>query len=395
MATPSDTSSLALEPDAVGRIKDYLESSLWHLQDEDEDTSLWSPPPGSSHDDVQVVLPVRSTPDGQEHLRLALRAIAWVQQRTLAEVVRDTTLGGADSMSVRIFPDAPSGEAPLETAHGALSALRELIIGSATGVESANGPLVLPSRRPTRADAYASSVLVSTRPGSFILDVSLPLREPGDDPHTLFGQTVTTLHGENAPFGRRVSTRLSSVARAATTLASAVGDGRAEIAQFAADSALSGNATELSALARLGETTQERRRYRVRFAGSPLGRPGASDLIERLDVTPAQQSMLAQAATYLRERQPRADVTVEGLVVRLSRERASGPGEAVVEGTDDDTGTSRRYVVSLTEADYADALRAHREGYRVVVVGDLDTRGTRRSLRSVRSFDVLSRPGEG
>lgn len=390
-----DTGSSTLERAAARRIREYLESSLWRLQDEDDDTSLWLPPPGSPRGDVQVVLPARSAPDEEEHVRLALRAIAWVQQRTLAEVVRDASLGGADSMSVRTYPDAPSGEAPLETAHGALSALRELIIGSATGVESANAPLVLPSRRPARADAYASSVLVSTRPGSFVVDVSLPLREPGDEPDALSSQITATLTGENAPFGRRVSVRLSSVARAATALASAVGDGRAEVAQFAADSTLSGNATELSALARLGETAQEHRRYRLRFARSPLGQPAASDLTERLDITPSQQNVLAQAATYLRERQPRSDVTVEGLVVRLSRERALGPGEAVVEGTDDDTGTSRRYVVSLTEADYADALRAHSEGYRVVVVGDLDTRGTRRSLRSVRSFDVLSRPGEG
>lgn len=74
-----------------------------------------------------------------------------------------------------------------------------------------------------------------------------------------------------------------------------------------------------------------------------------------------------EAATHLRGRQPRTDVTGTG---------------------------RRRYLVSLTEAD-ADALKAHRGRYRVVVVGNLDTRGTRRSLGSVGNFGVLSRPGAG
>jgi hypothetical protein len=41
------------------------------------------------------------------------------------------------------------------------------------------------------------------------------------------------------------------------------------------------------------------------------------------------------------------------------------------------------------EADDDQALRAHREGFQVVVVGDIDVRGTRQSSRNIASFDVI------
>lgn len=370
-------------------LRSYVQRSGWVLSDQDERTSLWLAPAGSPQADVQVVLPERETfSDSDDLVERAVRALSWAQQRPLEEVVRDVSTGGADSLSVRLFPTTPSGQAPLETAHTALSSLRELVIGSAAGVEAGEGALVVPSRRSTRAEAYAGQTMVSTRSGSFVIDVSFPLQESGiDEPPA---STETT------PFGRQVTTRLVTVARRAASLATSVGAGDTGIDRFGAEGTADGNATELNALARLGQASEngDRGRYQLRFAQSPLWTLSALPRPELLTITPAQQSVLSDAAEYLRERRPRAGVSIEGLVVRLARERVTGAGDVVVEGVDDDTGSTRRYAVNLSETDYDDAVRAHGQGYRVVVVGDLGVRGTRRHLRNITSFDVLARRGE-
>jgi hypothetical protein len=88
------------------------------------------------------------------------------------------------------------------------------------------------------------------------------------------------------------------------------------------------NATELEALSGLGGA--ERSAYRLRFAQSPLALRSRDATV--VQITPGQQRIMAEAAVYLRTEQPRNDVTVEGIVVRLSRSGSQGPGVVVVEG---------------------------------------------------------------
>ena len=82
-------------------------------------------------------------------------------------------------------------------------------------------------------------------------------------------------------------------------------------------------------------------------------------------------------------------MTVEGVVVRLSRDHHYGPGVVVIEGIADDSGALRRYHVELVEKDYNEAFRAHGEGLRVVARGDLATRGSYKWLRPARSFAII------
>ena len=379
------------EPPALtsaGRLTEYLRLSRWRLEDEDDSTSLWF----STEDtraQVQVVVPKRPDDrDYAERIGKALAAVAYAERRRTEEVVRDVDAGGADGVSVRLFPPAPSGAAPLDTAHAALSSLRQLVVGSAVGAEAADDVLVLPSRRPARAEAYVGQTLVTTRPGSFIIDASFPLAEVNEELPPPPGSLSTD--DIDSPFGRRVTQRMLAVVRGATALATRVGEGETGITDFAGESA-PGNATELAALAGLGTARDGQGRYQLRFSQTPLWRSAPGWRPQLVTVTPSQQAVLRDAANYLRERQPRQGVTVEGLVVRLSRS-GMGAGDVVVEGVDDDTEESRRFALNLSAPDYDDALRAHREGYRVVVVGDLDVRGTRRSLRNIASFDVLSQP---
>jgi hypothetical protein len=158
------------------------------------------------------------------------------------------------------------------------------------------------------------------------------------------------------PFGRQITNRMAAVARHAQLLADSVNAGDQGIRAFGRLGLDVPNATELEALSGLGGS--ERSPYRLRFAQTPLA-PGPRDAMV-LQVTPGQQRIMADAAVYLRTEQPRPDVTVEGVVVRLSRDHIHGPGTVVVEGVADDSGALRRFYLWLLQmAPSGPILRDH------------------------------------
>jgi hypothetical protein len=386
------------QPPSLRTLTEYLNSSGWTLIDEDSRTSMWRPA-RKLPEDIFVVLPVHEDfTDYGELVYEALRAVAYVERRSLDEIAADISYGAADSVAVRLFPEAPPGEAPLSLAYSAMSALRSYVIGSGSALDTQ--AQVLPARRPLRAESYVSKVRFATHPGSFILTLALPLVETFDEVPAAgnegaeldAGTADGGLHHQGTmfdlppqPFGRRITDRMAAVARNAQLLADAVNAGDQPIRSFGMPGHEVPNATELEALSGLGGT--ERSPYRLRFAQTPLS-PRARDAVV-MQITPGQQRVMADAAVYLRTQQPRPDVTVEGVVVRLSRDHHYGPGEVVVEGVVDDSGAVRRFHLELIERDYHEALRAHREGLRVVARGDLATRGSYKWLRPTRAFAII------
>lgn len=377
-------------------IRNYLISTGWLFGSEDGRTSLWHLDE-AEHAGVQIALPAREDfRDYAEVVGKALRVLAFVERRPIAEVTGDLSLGGADTVAIKLTPEAPPGEAPLVLAVAAMGALRNLVVASASAVIDGRG-LVLPIRRPQRAEAFANQARLSTQPGSFVLSLALPLHdepagepapgtesdEPGDG--ALFSSDLLP---RPSPFGRRVTDRIVSSVQAAQSLAERVNAGDLPLKAFGESRASAANATELAALAGLGGPDHDV--YRVRISRSPLAGGRREPVL--LSVTPGQQRVFADAADFLRTRQPRTGVTVHGLVVRLFREGTggTGPGEVVVQGADDDSGAVRRFRVELTADDYREAVRAHARGLQVVVRGDIDIRGNRRSLRRLVAFDVVA-----
>jgi hypothetical protein len=368
-------------------VADYLRVAGWSLEDQDARTSLWRAASSRDAEPLEIVLPVRQeVGDYTDRIDAALRTLAFAERRLPEEVKSDISFGGADTVAVRLTPDAPPGEAPLSLAHSAVSALHNFVVGSAAAIEIHE--LVLPSHRPPWAESYASRVRLSTHRGSFVLSLALPLvadignegladQDAGD-------QAMFKLPPQ--PFGRRVSNRMLRSAQAARQLADEVSAGDRPLRAFGEDPIRpAANATELAALKALGGP--EYGLYQLRFTQSPLA--GQQSEPVTLRITPGQQRILGEAADFLRTRQPRAGVTVQGLVVRLHRSSAFGPGDVVIEGIDDDSGTTRRYRLELAEDDYNDAVRAHRNGLQVSVTGDREERGTHLHLRRLTSFSVI------
>lgn len=376
---------------------DYLRASGWSLEDQDTRTALWRPsrspdagPPGAAPvgaGPAEIVLPVRQdVGDYADRIDAAVRTLAFAERRTPAEVKSDVASGGADTVAVRLTPDAPPGEAPLALAQAVVTALYSFVIGSAAAIEIPD--LVLPSHRPPWAESYAGQVRLSTHPGSFILSLALPLVADIGGPQQAEEDAAESVMFAMPPqpLGRRVSTRMRRSAQAACLLADEVSAGSRPLRAFGTDRGRpAANATELAALTALGGV--EYGLYQLRFTQSPLAADHAGPMT--LQVTPGQQRILGEAADFLRARQPRAGVTVHGLVVRLHRPSAFGPGEVVIEGFDDESGATRRYRMELAEGEYNDAVEAHRTGLAVSVTGDREDRGTHLRLRRLTSFSVI------
>jgi hypothetical protein len=363
----------------------YMIATGWHMVDANDRTSLWSPPDESIRSEVRVVLPAHE--DFQDYasaMTEALRAVAYVERRLPREVTSDVDYGGADSLSVRLTPDAPSGEAPLRLAQAAVDALRDLVVGSAASIDI--NELVLPARRPQRAEWYGDNARIGMQAGSFVLTLALPLEPtPTADADADFAQQPL-LDLAPSPFGRQVTMRMMSAVLRAQQLADAVSAGDENVDAFGGQATSTVNATELAALGELGGP--DFAPYDLRFAPSPLV-PSEDDQHRVISVTPGQQRIFAEASEFLRTKQPRSGVLVVGLVVRLFRASAFGPGEVVIEGYDDDSQRSRRFKAELTEGDYNQALIAHSSGLQVQVQGDLQIRGTRLTLRQITHFSLI------
>ena len=382
--TPPQSESPGAGRVHLARLRVYLQNAGWILVDDDDRSSMWRPPAGQDQD-LRVVLPSREdVADYSDRVVEALRTISFAERRAPEDVLGDVEYGSSDTVAIRLTSDAPPGQASLAVVHSAVVALRNLVVGSAAALDVE--ALVLPSRRPLRAEAYADQTRLSTASGSFIINLSLPLYDdvvPGQE-NSGDGQEALLDVPSRSPYGRRVGLRMLAAAERATSLARQVGNGDLPIRSFGLAAPDAPNATELAALSMLGGP--EQLRYRLRYTPSPVV-AGAKSAV--FSITPAEQRIIRDAADFLRTRQPRSGVTVMGLVVRLFRTSAFGSGEVVVQGVDDDFGTERRYRISLGEDHYNEAVRAHREGLQVIATGDLDIRGTRRSLMRLTSFAIL------
>jgi hypothetical protein len=251
-------------------VADYLRSAGWSLEDQDARTSLWRATVAQGNGELEIVLPTtQDVSDYADRISAALRTLAYAERRLPDEITSDMSFGGADTVAVRMSPDAPPGEAPLPLARSAVEALHTFVLASAVALQIHE--LVLPSYRPPWAESYASRVRLSTHPGSFILSLALPLVADVDDDRTADDATGTEemFRLPPQPLGRQVSGRMLASAQAAQQLAEEVSAGNRPLEAFGDNPGRPAvNATELAALKALGGPSYGL--YQLRFTQSPL-----------------------------------------------------------------------------------------------------------------------------
>ncbi|GAA3608843.1 hypothetical protein GCM10022223_26100 [Kineosporia mesophila] len=365
----------------LDELKQYLISTNWQETSRTDKLVIYRSPLSEVS---TVVLPVHTGfTDVVQRVYEAVRVLSWTEKRPVRQVVEDIRNGGVDGVLVRTHPEAPSGQAPLGFIRIALPALRDFIAASASATLLQIPALVLPNRRPAQAESYADQVMLSTEPGSFVFSLSLPLR---DEALESSSASDGLLDLEPVPFGRRVQTRMAQVAERASALAEQVSAGHATLRAFARMEPGAPNATELAAMSALGGS--EFHTYEMTFTRSARFR--SPETPSHLRITPGQQRVLHEAADFLRTKQPRSNVKVVGLVIRLSHDTGmSGPGEITIYGADDDTGAQRRYRVELVDSEYQRAVLAHRDGRIVSISGDLVMRGNQRRLVKTTGLQVM------
>lgn len=388
----------------------YLSVTGWTTQSVDGFTVYY--PAGDS--DLQIVLPNVQPTDSRDpgpeaadssgiHSRLdeAIRVIAYAETRTTREVRANLTGTGADSIAIRLLPATPTGTAPLAAAQEAITALRDLVVGAASALR--NTSLVLPGRPPADIDDYASRTHFSTRPGSFIVDLTLPLTQetttsgtdegsqhpadaPEDEALIAVDDVDPTPQRDLTPYGRAVSRRIRQTITRALNTASQVTDGDLALTVFTQPALNLGNATELDAIANLGGNLGTP--YQIRFAESALA-PGAEP-VEVLTATAAQQQVLTDAASLIRERQTFEDISLTGYIIRLVKKRPHphAPGDVTIRTVVEELGDTINCWVHLAGTDYDQALTAHQDGHEVHVTGTLEYANNRWQLRAVTNFDV-------
>lgn len=371
-----DTESDTLA-ETLARLRSYLQAAGWTSLSATPRESMWRPR-ASELGDLVIALPGSiDFGDAERDVFEAINTLAYAERRSTRELLADLTVGGADSVSVRLVPSTPPGRAPLSLAHDSISALRQFVVGSAAAIF--NKSLVLPSRRPILAETYAANTQLATVPGSFVLDLTLPLGVEAESQ-----EESDALLPDPQPLGRQVAERMQATARGALDKAATIVLSEGDVSDFANPTLRLGNATELEALALLGG---ERLDYQLRFTQSAFV-PGQVPA-RIVSVSRRQQEVLMEASTFLRTYQPQENVTVEGPVVRLYREKNSGPGEITIGAVLDDSGQEKRCRLSLSEADYAEATQAHLNGLRVRATGDVVAAGKFKRLERPRNFHVV------
>ena len=390
---------MAPAPDGDPTIADvtrYLDITGWSLEHLD-DVDVFYPPDDS---DLQIVLPSNPIESTLVTTQIAdaVRVIAYASDRTEREVRANLAGIGADTIAVRLQSETPSGTAPLAAAQQAITALRDLVVGAASALR--NDSLTLPARPPIDVDDYADRTRLSTRPGSFIVDLTLPLttqdvsgqvdgaeQDDGDEQALIPVDDIdSTPQRDLNPYGRAVSRRIRQTVSRALVAAEQVATGDLTLNAFTEPRRGLGNATELEAIAKLGGDLGTT--FQVRFAESALA-PGAQP-VDVLSASPAQQQVLSDAAALIRDKQSFDDIRLSGYVIRLVKRRHDphAPGDVTFRTVVEELGETINCWVHLAGSDYESALNAHQEGLEVDVTGDLMFTRGRWWLRDASNFNV-------
>lgn len=335
----------------AGAVDLYLRANRWEVVRGDARRSIWQHYSGQ-----RVFIPARSTSDAPDLLRIAVREIAQAEGRDEDELAIDLAWRQFDKLHVR--RETPGSALGLTEALDLHGALQDTIVAAA---RAASEPRAFFSgRRPVAVEQYIDRVrLIAPVPGSFVVRALLPLDTSPD-------KERLPLVGPAAPKVRRISTTLLRATAEAVETAQAVAKG-APLSQWQ-------NAVPLGVSSNLCDALS-------RLTG-PMKEPSGGDVELRIAWTWAAPEeaapsvkiprglapVIAAGGDLLRGEPEEHGIRLIGLVTKLHREDASGPGEVTVRGHIENWGDAARTVrFELDEATYRSAIAAHDGGISVRV----------------------------
>jgi len=237
-------------------------------------------------------------------------------------------------------------------------------------------------RRPAQIELYLDRVrILPSIPGSFVARALLPLSTDLDNPLPMIGPAQPTV--------RLIATTMMEASKAAVSVAEQFANGDVDLAAWdnAVEFGVSANLCDaLSRLCGYGEETfPSNCELSVDWTWSTPSQPDISGVL----ISAGLASTLALGGQYLQTSTEESSIWITGLVTRLHRESALGPGQITVKGYVEGLDSGQRSLkVELDEGTYHEAIAAHDNGHTVNIGATV--RRNARSLEVVRvnSFQV-------
>jgi len=354
----------------------YLAAQGWRRLDDFRRMARWVRP---DEHDFEVLVPLEPRlADFTARVRDLVESLGIAEERAPGIVLRDLLSARADAIRFRVRPRGEQdGSIPIKDGVVLFEQTRRVLVAAACSAvrRRAHHPTVPPR---TVSEYLGGVRLGQTERGSYVVTLLSPVEPPstGADRSGRLRLPIPD------PFPRRAVEMLARAARAATDSAErvAAADGH-DLGLFleAVEQGVSANLCD--SLAKIGGV--QRGGFSMSFGWAPvLPAPGLATSVEFSDRT---ISVLERAAELLRAVDA-GSVSLRGSVVRLQRQRDRGSGRIRVELA---AGEPHQVAVDLDEADYDQAIFAHRQHLQVAVDGRLVREGRLWVLAQPRNFRIL------
>lgn len=281
--------------------------------------------------------------------------VADVDELTL---YRDLAMADRDVVRVRAVDGDASGSVAVSDGIDLISGARDMILAAACSLQGPQPLYRVGANR--KARAYLSRVrLGQTEQGSF---------------------AITLLSPVISPLERQVTRRLADALAATREATEKTIDGDA--GAFSAAVALGVSANLCEALAKLIKPFLTLDISLVWARTHPMSTPRNVVRFASHDAP-----ILHKAARSFREREPRPDIRLFGVVQRLKRAETDTKGTIALRASIN--GQNQVVVAVLKQSDYERAIQAHETKSSLVMEGDLERTGQRWRLLNPRIADVI------
>jgi hypothetical protein len=307
--------------------------------------------------------------------------LARTEDRDAQAVLRDLTIADVDLIRVRAHEAEEDGSISIARGVDLVQQSHDMLLAAACAAAQPKRAYRAGSNK--EASDYMSTVRIGqTERGSFVLTLVSPVAPSlvaNDQQPTLWPEV------EAEPFARKVTRQLIKAlesAREAVALANRgagidafeqrVASGiSANLCAAVANLAKDGNGLDVSVAWALTRLTPLRQ--------------------SRVDFTRADADILSEAATVLRDREPRPGERIEGQVTHLARGPDATDGQVTIKAAIDGRMSSIR--ADFGPDLYRQVADAHRDRLSVALEGDLQREGQRWRLVNPRDLGVL--PDDG
>lgn len=296
--------------------------------------------------------------------------VADVDELTL---YRDLVMADRDVVRVRAVDSDDSGSVAVSDGVDLMSGARDMILAAACSLQEPQ-PLYRAGANRKARDYLSRVRLGQTEQGSFAITLLSPVISP-----PIQQPLFSALDGDD-PIERQVTRRLADALAATREATEKTVGGDAGAFSEAVARGVSANLCE--ALVKLIEPFPTLDISLVWARTHPMS---TARNVVRFAAHDAP--ILRQVARSFREREPRPDIRLFGVVQRLKRYETDTEGTIALRASI--KGQNQEVVAVLKQSDYERAIQAHKTKSPLVMEGDLERTGQRWRLLNPRIADVI------